>query len=82
MGPLTSFMDENNLHHINWDAKVDEFIDQHGNECDLSCISSLLPSNVISDIKTIPIPSTSLEHWLFGVRLKMGNLLLNQQLGE
>ena len=58
MTPLISFVDENDLHHINWDAKVHDFIDKDNKELDLSSVAFLLPSNVLADIKSIPISSS------------------------
>ena len=64
MTPLISFVDENDLHYINWDAKVNYFIDQDSKELNLSLIASLLPSNVLADIKLVPISSSPIEDML------------------
>ena len=61
MTPLILFMDENNLHLINRDVKTHDFIDQETKEWNLHAIVSLLPSNVLADIKAIPIPLFCLE---------------------
>ena len=61
MIPLILFMDENNLHLINRDVKTHDFIDQETKEWNLHAIVSLLPSNVLVDIKAIPIPLFCLE---------------------
>ena len=61
MTPLISFVDENNLHFINRDAKVHEFINQETKERNLRSIVSLLPSNGLEDIKAIPIPFPPIE---------------------
>ena len=60
MSPLISFVDENHLHYINWDAKVYDFINQDSKEWNLQPISSILPLNVLSNIKAIPVPSCPL----------------------
>ena len=61
MTPLISFVDENNLHFINRDAKVHEFIDQETKEWNLRSIVSFLHSNVLADIKAILIPFSPIE---------------------
>ena len=65
MLPLISFVDENHLHYINWDAKVYDFINQDSKEWNLQSISSILPLNVLSDIKAILIPSCPLCDRIF-----------------
>ena len=54
-------MDEDNLQDINSDVKVYECIDHDKKEWDLHSIASFLAFNVLADIKTIPIPTSSLE---------------------
>ena len=65
MLPLISFVDENHLHYINWDAKVYDFINQDSKEWNLQSISSILHLNVLSDIKAILIPSYTLCDRIF-----------------
>ena len=65
MSPLISFVDENHLHYINWYAKVYDFINQDFKEQNLQSISSILPLNVLADIKAIPIPSSPLCDRIF-----------------
>ena len=69
MIPLISFVEDNNLQYIDWDAKVHDFINQETKEWNIQSISSFMPPNVSSDIKSIMIPC--------GVTLKMESLLLN-----
>ena len=61
MTPIISFVAKNNFHFINRDAKVHEFIDQETKEWNLRSIVSLLPSNVLADIKAILIPFSPIE---------------------
>ena len=42
-----------------------DFIDQDNKEWNLTSVTSLLPSNVVLDIKAIPIPSCSIEDMVF-----------------
>ena len=53
MSPLIFFVDEINLHLINRDAKVYQFIDHDRKEWDLHSIATFLPSNVLANIKEI-----------------------------
>ena len=69
MIPLISFVEDNNLQYIDWDAKVHDFINQETKEWNIQSISGFLPPNMLSDIKSIMIPC--------GVTLKMESLLLN-----
>ena len=65
MSPLISFVDENNMQYINWDAKVHEFIDHDKKEWNLHSIVVFLPSNVLANIKVVPIPASPLENKFF-----------------
>ena len=49
-------MEENNLHYISLDAKVHDFINHDTKERNIHSISSILPQNVLADIKVISIP--------------------------
>ena len=70
-------MDESSLQSINWDAKVDEFIN-HDKEWGLHSIVAFLPSNVLTNIKVVPIHVFALEDRFFRVSFKMVGLHLNQ----
>ena len=59
--PLITFVDENNRQIINWDAKVHDFIDHDKNEWNLHSIGTFLPTNVIVDIKEVPIHFSPME---------------------
>ena len=61
MVSLVSFIDENNLHYISLDAKVHDFINHDTKEWNIHSISSILPQNVLTDIKAIHIPWTPIE---------------------
>ena len=52
-------MDEDYLQAINWDAKVYEFIYHDRKEWDLHSIASLLPTNVLTYMKAVPIPTSA-----------------------
>ena len=60
MLPLSSFVDKNSRQVINWDTKVHDLIDQD-KEWNLHSINKLLPTDVLADIKAVPIPSSPLE---------------------
>ena len=82
MSLLISFVDENGWQFINLDTKVHEFID-HDKEWNLHSITTLFPSNVLADIKAVPIPSSPLENSIFfRVSLKMVGSLSSQQRGQ
>ena len=61
MMPFVSFVDENNLHYISLDAKVHDFINHDTKEWNSHSISSILPQNVLADIKVISIPWNPVE---------------------
>ena len=67
MMPLVSFMEADNLHFVDVDAKVNlhfvsldakvhDFISHETKKWNIHSISTILPLNVISDIREIPIP--------------------------
>ena len=58
-------MDENNFSNVNCKAKVHDFINQDNKEWNLHSIASLLPSNVITGIKAILIPSSPTKNRIF-----------------
>ena len=82
MWPLISFVDENHLHFINWEAKVYDFINQDSKEWNLQSISSILSLSVLADIKVISIPSSPLCDRIFRPSHKMVSSLLSQLLGQ
>ena len=59
------FVDENHLYYINCDAKVYDFINSDSKEWNLHSIFSILPLNVLVDIKAIPILSSLLFDRIF-----------------
>ena len=59
--PLVSFVDDNNLHYINLDAKVNGFINYETKEWNINSLSTILPPNTVVDIKTISIPCSPIE---------------------
>ena len=65
MLPFVPFVDENNLHYINWETKMHDFLNQDTEEWNLQAISAFLLSNVLADIKTIPIHSFPIEDMTF-----------------
>ena len=62
---LVSFVDENNLHYINWDVKVHNFLNQDTKEWNLQVISTFLSSNVLADVKALPILFSPIEDRIF-----------------
>ena len=78
MVPLVSFVNENNLHYNSLDAKVYNFINHDTNEWNIHYIFSILPQNVLVDIKAIPIPWNHVEDRILRVALKMVSLYLSQ----
>ena len=56
MMPLVSFVEADNLHFVNLNAKVHDFINHEIKEWNIHSIATILPLNVISDIKAISIP--------------------------
>ena len=65
MFSLVFFVDENNLYCINCDAKAYDFINSYSKEWNLHSIFSILPLNVLVDIKAIPILSSLLFDRIF-----------------
>ena len=65
MLPFISFVDENNLHYINYDAKVHGFINHDTKEWKLHSISAFFPSNILVDTKAIPIPYSPIDDKIF-----------------
>ena len=54
-------MEDNNVQNINIDANVHDFINQGTKEWNIHSISNILPPNVLSYIKSIPIPLSPME---------------------
>ena len=59
-----------------------DFINQYNKEWNLSSLASLLPSNVVTNIKAIPIPSSPIRGYGFLGFLRMEDLLLSEQFGQ
>ena len=76
MLPLVSFLDENNLHYINWDVKVHDFLNQDTKEWNLQVISTFLPSNILAYVKAIPIPYSPIEDRIFWIFSQNGKFTL------
>ena len=72
MIPFIYFVDEIKLLYLNRDAKVYDFINQETNHS----LSSLLPPNILVDIKAVLVPCSSMEdrvEWGFS---QDGNFIL------
>lgn len=67
---------------IDKDAKVYNHIDQESKNYKLHSLVSLLPCNILVDIKAIPIPFASIEDMVIWGLSQDGNFTLNQQLGQ
>ena len=61
MPPLISFVDEGSLQSTNWYAKVYEFVNHDKKERNFHSIAAFLSSNVLVDIKVVPILASSLD---------------------
>ena len=62
MMPLVFFFVEaDNLHLVNLDAKVHDLINHETKEWNIHSVSTILPPNVISDIRAIPIPCSLVD---------------------
>ena len=59
MMPLIAFVDENKRSYINRDAKMYDLINQE--KWNAHSLSSLLPPNVLADVKTVSVPCSFIE---------------------